>query len=125
MLKNDETANGRQGIAGKKKGQRASFQQLLIVHILFFITRYFSRGLCMWLVQYNTKVDVKVSCNLILVSARNRHVCGEHVSHKSKSKLRNIAQVTREQIGYLWKLIRNAELAVPPIVDWDCIMYLS
>ena len=93
----------------KKERAKASFQQLLIVHILFFITRYFSRGLCKWLVQYNAKVDVKVSHNLILASARNRCVCGDRVSHKSKSKFRNITQVTREQIGYLWKLIRKLE----------------
>ena len=84
----------------KKERAKASFQQLLIVRILFFITRYFSRGLCTRLVQYNAKVDVKVSRNVILPSARSRLVCGDRVGHKSESKFRNVAQVTREQTGY-------------------------
>ena len=100
-------------------------QWLLFSGILFFIARLFISRLHKWLVQYDTKVDMKVYGDLILASARRGRVCGHCVCHQSKREFRNVTKITREKIRYISKLIRNFELTLPPIVDWDCTIYFK
>jgi hypothetical protein len=69
-------------------------------------------------------VDVKVGSNLILAGARCGRVGGYRVSHKSKAIFWNVAYVTGEYFWNFTKFIRNIELTLSSIINWDCTLYM-
>ena len=71
--------------------------------------------------QYDTKLDMKVCSDQILARTRWSHIGGYGVGYKRKTIFRNAANITRESVGNFSKFIRNFKLAIPSIIDWDCI----
>jgi hypothetical protein len=70
-------------------------------------------------------VDVKVGIDLILANTRDSRVRGYCICQKSKTVFRNVANITREYIRNFSEFIRNFELMLPPIVEWNCLLHVS
>jgi len=107
-----------------RKNKRRTHRGLLVCCILFFICRYVMSGLHKGLMQYHTKVDVKIGCELILALTRRGRIGRYCVCHKSKTVFFNLANITREYVGNVTEFIRDLELTLPSIVEWDCKTYL-
>ena len=69
--------------------------------------------------QYNGKVDVKVSCYLIFARTGCCRVGGYSICHKSKTVFRNVTNITRECVRDFSKFLRDFELTLPSIIDRD------
>jgi hypothetical protein len=66
--------------------------------------------------QHNTKVDVKVGCDLIFTSSGCCRVRGYRVCHESKTEFWNAANITREDVRNPTDFTGDLELTLPSIV---------
>ena len=89
---------------------------LLVCAIFIFVIR---PRLHKWLMQNNTKVDVKIGSDLIFTSARGGWISGYCVCHKHKTVFRNTSNITRKNIRNFSKFIWDLELTLPPIIERD------
>ena len=72
--------------------------------------------------QNDAKVYVKVGSDLVLASTRRGRVGGYGICYKSKTVFWNRANIARECARNITQFVRNFELTLPPIIEWDCII---